>query len=167
MPARITVQDRQWVGKVVSVGNQPEPGNWFMSSIKEYATIVSIEGDTTGLKPGMTSEVEILIANLKDVLTVPVSAVVEQNGKFTAWVKQKIGGPSRRPLIIGQTNDKVVEIKDGLKEGEDVILNPRAVIAEARSGSGLQTDSNDDRFGKGGRPMLEKKKRCWQGEIGR
>jgi HlyD family secretion protein len=149
MPARITVQDRQWVGKVVSVANQPEPGNWFMSSIKEYATIVSLEGDTTGLKPGMTAGVEILVSDLHDVVTVPVSAVVEQNGKFAAWVKRKVGAPSRRPLVIGQTNDKLVEVKDGLKEGDEVILNPRAVVAEARVGTALAVEGDADRFGKG------------------
>jgi HlyD family secretion protein len=155
MPARITVQDRQWVGKVVSVASQPEPGNWFMSSIKEYATIVSIEGDTTGLKPGMTAGVEILVSDLRDVLTVPVSAVVEQNGKFSAWVKRKLGPPSHRPLVIGQTNDKLVEIKDGLKETDEVILNPRAIIAEARTGTALTSEDNSDRFGKAAAPPAD------------
>jgi HlyD family secretion protein len=152
MPARITVQDRQWVGKVVSVANQPEPGNWFMSSIKEYATTVSIEGDTSGLKPGMTAGVEILVSDLRDVLTVPVSAVVEQNGKFSAWVKRKLGPPSHRPLVVGQTNDKLVEIKDGLKETDEVILNPRAMIAEARTGTALTSEDNSDRFGNSASP---------------
>jgi hypothetical protein len=140
------------VGKVVSVANQPEPGNWFMSSIKEYATTVSIEGDTSGLKPGMTAGVEILVSDLRDVLTVPVSAVVEQNGKFSAWVKPKLGPPSHRPLVIGQTNDKLVEIKDGLKVTDEVILNPRAVIAEARTGTALTSEDNSDRFGKSAAP---------------
>lgn len=148
MPARITVQDRQWVGKVVSIANQPEPSSFFAASIKEYATIVSIEGDTTGLKPGMTSEAEILVNDLHNVLTVPVSAVVEKDGKFFAWVKGKTG-PHRRPLLLGQTNDKVIQVADGLKEGEEVILNPRAVVAEAQEGTPVSTESdNVDRFGK-------------------
>jgi HlyD family secretion protein len=148
MPARITVQDRQWVGKVVSIANQPEPSSFFAASIKEYATTVSIEGDTTGLKPGMTSEVEILVNDLHNVLTVPVSAVVEKDGKFFAWVKGPVG-PHRRPLLIGQTNDKVIQVADGLKETDEVILNPRAIIAEAQEGTPVSIESeNSDRFGK-------------------
>jgi HlyD family secretion protein len=148
MPARITVQDRQWVGKVISIANQPEPSSFFAASIKEYATIVSIEGDTTGLKPGMTSEVEILVNDLHNVLTVPVSAVVEKDGKFFAWVKGPTG-THRRPLLLGQTNDKVMQVADGLKETDEVILNPRAVIAEAQEGTPVATESeNVDRFGK-------------------
>ena len=148
MPARIRVQDRQWVGKVISVANQPEPSSFFAASIKEYATTVSIEGDTTGLKPGMTAEVEILVSDLHNVLTAPVSAVVEKDGKFFAWVKDK-SGPHRRPLLLGQTNDKLIQITDGLKENDEVILNPRAVVAEAQEGSPVSVDNDKaDRFGK-------------------
>lgn len=148
MPARITVQDRKWVGKVVSIANQPEPSSFFAASIKEYATTVSIEGDTTGLKPGMTAEVEILVNDLHDALTVPVSAVVEKDGKFFAWVKGKTG-PHRRPLLLGQTNDKVIQVADGLKENDEVILNPRAVIAEAQEGTPVAVEAEAvDRFGK-------------------
>jgi multidrug resistance efflux pump len=55
MPARITVQDRVYKGKVVAVANQPEPGGWFSASVKEYAATVSIDGEIAGLKPGMTA----------------------------------------------------------------------------------------------------------------
>ncbi|HUE15176.1 MAG TPA: HlyD family efflux transporter periplasmic adaptor subunit [Planctomycetaceae bacterium] len=152
MPARIKVQDRKWVGKVVSVANQPEPSSFFAASIKEYATTVSIEGDTTGLKPGMTAEVEILVDDLHDVLTVPVSAVVEKDGRFFAWVKDKTA-LHRRPLLLGQTNDKVMQITDGLKEKDDVILNPRAVVAEAQEGLPVSVEAEKaDRFGKAAEP---------------
>jgi hypothetical protein len=153
MPARIKVQDRKWVGKVVSVANQPEPSSFFAASIKEYATTVSIEGDTTGLKPGMTAEVEILVDDLHDVLTVPVSAVVEKDGRFFAWVKDKTG-LHRRPLLLGQTNDKVMQITDGLKEKDEVILNPRAVVAEAQEGLPVSAEAEKvDRFGKAAEPV--------------
>lgn len=131
MAALITIQGRRLPGHVVSVASQPEPTSWFSSNIKEYATTVAIEGESNGIRPGMTAAVEILVADLKDVLAVPVSCVVEQRGKFYAWVKTP-GGPERRPLVLGMTNDKKIEIKDGLKEGDLVLLNPRAVVPEAR-----------------------------------
>jgi HlyD family secretion protein len=147
MPARVVVQGKQWIGKVVSTGNQPEPSGWFTASIKRYATIISIDGDTTGLKPGMTAQAEILVADLENILTVPVSAVVELDGKFFAWVKEG-GGAQSRPLLLGQTNDQVIEITDGLKEGDEVILNPRAVVAEAQQGGTSPVEmQNTDRFG--------------------
>jgi hypothetical protein len=50
---------------------------------------------------------------------------------------------------VGQTNDKLIQITDGLKENDEVILNPRAVVAEAREGTPVSAEAdNADRFGK-------------------
>ncbi|HWB00257.1 MAG TPA: efflux RND transporter periplasmic adaptor subunit, partial [Pirellulales bacterium] len=131
MRAEIIIQDRHFRGEVQSIANQPEPTSFFSSSVKEYATNVRIDGEPEGLKPGMTAEVEILVANVKNVLSVPVQAVVEQRGKFYAWVA-KGDHVERRPVVIGVTNNTRIEVKDGLSEADDVVLNPRAVIPAAR-----------------------------------
>jgi multidrug efflux pump subunit AcrA (membrane-fusion protein) len=131
MRARIRILDRDEQGSVSSVANQPEPTSFFSASVKEYGTIVKIDGQPEGLRPGMTAEVEILVADLKDVLTLPVAAVVEQRGKYFCWVTAA-GKTERRPLVLGLTNDRFVEVKDGVSEGDKVLLNPRAVVAEAR-----------------------------------
>lgn len=128
--ANLTIGDRTFHGKVTAIANQPERGSWG-SDIKEYATIVSIEGDATGLKPGMTAEVEVLVDEFPDTLTVPVSAVVEQHGQYFCWVKSA-NGPERRPLVVAGTNDRKMAVTDGVKEGDQVILNPRATVPEAR-----------------------------------
>jgi multidrug resistance efflux pump len=132
MPANVKISDREFQGNIIVIANQPEPGSWMNANLKEYATIVKISGEADGLKPAMTAEVEVLVNNLPDVLTVPVSCVVEQGGKVNAWV---VNGPNkyeRRPLTVGVTNDKVFEIKEGLKEGDVVLLNPKAMVEEAR-----------------------------------
>ncbi len=150
MPANVKISDREFQGKIVSIANQPEPGSWMNANLKEYATIVKIGGEADGLKPAMTAEVEVLISDLNDVLTVPVSCVVEQGGKFNAWV---VNGPNkfeRRPLTVGVTNDKVFEIKDGLKEGDVVLLNPKAMVEEARKEeprTGPQEGDANKKFG--------------------
>lgn len=140
LPAEIRIGDRdKMAGRVLSIANQPESTNWFSANVKEYATIVKIDGETAGLKPGMTAIVQIEIADRRDVLTVPVSAVVEQGRKLYAWVKTP-QGPERRELLPerfegGQqailTNDKVIAVADGLTEGDQVYLNPRTFVREA------------------------------------
>ena len=132
MRARIRIQDHEYQGVVTSVANQPEPTNWFSGSVKEYAAIVSIDSDPHGLRPGMTAAVEILVANLPNVLSVPVQAVVEKGGKFYCWVEEA-AGPAKRPVVLGMSNNTRIEIKDGLTEGQDVLLNPRATVEEARA----------------------------------
>ncbi len=150
MPANVKISDRDFQGKIVSIANQPEPGSWMNANLKEYATIVKIGGEADGLKPAMTAEVEVLINDLNDVLTVPVSCVVEQGGKFNAWVVKGSKEFERRPLTVGVTNDKVFEIKDGLAEGDIVLLNPKAMVEEARKEeprTGPQEGDANKKFG--------------------
>jgi multidrug efflux pump subunit AcrA (membrane-fusion protein) len=148
MRARVDIQERELQGYVTSVANQPESTSFFQGNVKEYATIVKIDGNPDGLKPGMTAEVEILVAHLKDVTSLPVSAVVEQRGQFFCWVKGPDGSPQRRPLILGLSNDQFVEIKDGVAEGDEVIRNPRALVEDARDET-LEVEDVDvtDKFG--------------------
>jgi hypothetical protein len=134
MRARIRIQDREFQGTVTSISNQPESTNFFAANVKEYSTIVKIDGNPQGLRPGMTAEVEILVEHLKDVLSLPVAAVVEQGGTFVCWVKTP-EGTQRRPLVMGISNQKFVQIMDGVAEVEQVVLNPRAMFEDARGES--------------------------------
>ena len=147
MRARIKIQDLDLQGTVVYIANQPEASSRWMGNVKEYATTVRIENKEAELKPGLTAEVEILVAHLKDVVTVPVAAVVEQRGKFFCWVKTD-SGTERRDLVLGLSDDQFVEVKDGVAEGELVLLNPRAVVSEARGGDEGPEDVNvNEKFG--------------------
>ena len=93
MRARIRIQDRDFQGTVTSVANQAEPSNWFSGNVKEYAAIVSIDSDPHGLRPGMTAAVEMLIAHLTDVLSVPVQSVVEQGRQVLLLGEHALGHP--------------------------------------------------------------------------
>ena len=125
----LKVLDREFQGSVTSIANQPEAKSFFSAKVKEYPAEVRIEGDCEGLRPGMTAEVEILIANLEDVLTVPVSSVVVKGDQFYGYVKSPEGA-QKRELLLGLSNDKFVEVKDGVSEGEEILMNPRAVMSE-------------------------------------
>ncbi len=133
MRARVRIQDHDFQGTVTMVANQAEPNNWFMGNVKEYAAVVSIDSDPHGygLRPGMTAAVEILIKNLKDVVTVPVQSVVEKGGKFYCWTNT-FSGPKKGEVVLGMSNNTRIEITDGLKEGDEVLLNPRSMVEEAR-----------------------------------
>lgn len=132
MRARIRVQGNEYQGVVTSLSNQPEPSDWFSGSVKEYAAIVSIDSEAKGLRPGMTAAVEILVANLQDVLSVPVQSVVEMGGKFYCWINTS-AGPAKREVLLGMGDNSRIEIKDGVAEGDYVLLNPRATVEEARA----------------------------------
>lgn len=135
MPARIVIQDRELTGRVVSVANQPEPNHFFSANVKEYATTVAIDGETKSLRPGMSAEVEILLADLPDRVVVPISSVVERQGKFYCWVQ--VGNEhEKRPLKLGATDDTYIEVIDGVKVGDLVLRNPAGGPGRSPAGSG-------------------------------
>jgi HlyD family secretion protein len=130
MRARIKIQDREFQGEITSISNQPEASNFFTGNVKEYATLIKIDGAPEELKPGMTAEIDVLVSQKKDVLQIPVQCVVERGGKFRAYVKTP-RGVELRDLVLGGTNDTVLEVVDGLKEGEQVLMSPRADMPDA------------------------------------
>lgn len=134
LPATIRIRGTELLGVVKSVNNQPEPGNWFSSDVKEYAAKVTIESPrkASTLKPGMTAEVEILVKEIPDALQVPLLGVVQEGEEDVCYLWKKENGYERRPVKVGLANTSFVEIKDGVSKDDDIILNPRACVAEAK-----------------------------------
>ena len=79
----------------------------------------------------MSAEVEIVLSEYEDKLTVPVSSVVEIEDKQFCWV-QTSKGPEKRAVIVGESNDIFVIVQQGVQEGEEVLLNPLADVEDAR-----------------------------------
>lgn len=145
MLASIRIQNRKLTGHVTNVGNQPEPGSWMSSNIKEYAAYVRIDGVQNDLKPGMTAEVEILVAEKNDVLTVPVQCIVDQGGKFFCW-KVVAAGSEKTEVKLGPGDDRKVEVISGLAEGDLVLQNP-----PEKSGGEFSGEKDSKQFGDGPR----------------
>jgi HlyD family secretion protein len=99
--------------------------------VVKYDTIIELPS-VEGLKPGMSAEVEVIMAQYSDVLTIPVSAVLDTAAGDFCWVKTP-GGPQRRTLTLGDTNDVFIVVEAGLNEGDEVVLNPLALVDEAQA----------------------------------
>jgi HlyD family secretion protein len=125
-------------GKVKYVASLVQSEGWRGGGSKEYKTEVSIDDLPTdaGLRPGMTAEVKILIRIVPDALTVPVQAVTELDGKHICYV---VSGASieRRTVKVGESNQQLIQIVDGLAEGERVALDARV-----RAAAELKTHEN-------------------------
>ena len=128
--AKITVvafPDETFTGKVLKKAPLADSENWLNPDLKVYATDVSIDGTHNFLKTGMTAKVEVVIEELKDVISVPIQAVVNIEGKKVCFVSSG-SSPERRQVETGAFNDSFVEIKSGLAEGDKVLLNPPRLI---------------------------------------
>ena len=72
----------------------------------------------------MTAQVEILVSELDNVLSVPVEAVVRYDNKDHVAVKKADGTIEWREVTLGLSNDELVEVKQGIKSGEQVAAKP-------------------------------------------
>jgi HlyD family secretion protein len=132
LPARIKVDalpDLNMTGTVQTIQPLPDQANFFASDVKQYTTFVTIDSSNPALRPGMTAQVEILVDQRDDVLAVPVQSVVQAQGKDFVFVLTP-EGPVRRPVVLGITNQKLIEVKEGIKEGEEIALNWSALMTE-------------------------------------
>ncbi|HEX7450532.1 MAG TPA: HlyD family efflux transporter periplasmic adaptor subunit [Pirellulales bacterium] len=149
MRARIRIRDAEFQGEIKSIANQPEATSRWSNNVKEYATIIKLDGEPEGVKPGMSAAVDILVGMRPDVIMVPVQCVADVGGKPRAWVKTD-DGVEQRDLALGRTDDTYVEVVDGLKEGEPVLLNVTKQVAMLPQSSGpveaAKVDA-DERFG--------------------
>jgi RND family efflux transporter MFP subunit len=132
--------DRVYHGTIQSVAVMPDPGGYLSSDTKVYETIVIINDEVSQIKPGMTAVVEIHVEELRDVLSVPVQAVVQADGQTWCYIDQ-LGTPQRRDVKLGRTNDKFVQILEGLEADDRVVLNPMAIIEDSSDRSPRKSDA--------------------------
>lgn len=124
--ARINVtafHEETLTGIVLKKAPMADPEEWLNPDLKVYSTDIRIDGTHEQLKTGMTAKVEIIVQELKDVISVPIQTVVNIEGRKVCYI-YTISGPQQRQVETGAFNDNFVEIKSGLDEGEKVLLNP-------------------------------------------
>ena len=152
-PARVRVDafaSEELKGVVQTIAPLADPNSFFSSDIKVYTTQVSIEKGPSGLRPGMTAQVEILIEELPDVLAIPVQAILAFKGKEYVYVKTATGGYDRREITSGTSNDKLVEVKKGLTKGESIAMSPSLLMTEdekREAFSGASKDATKEEWG--------------------
>src|SRR5438128_1198990 len=96
------------------------------------------------IKPEMSAKVSFLenqpAATQQPRITVPKGAVRIEEGKTYAWTVRK-GIVQRVGIVRGQETETGIEIKQGLNDGEVVVVSPQANLASGRRVA-VGTESN-------------------------
>jgi HlyD family secretion protein len=124
MPAQVRFEglrgDEDLEGHVESVDSLPKRS---FNDVPYYPCRIALETTPSGLLPGKSAKVEIRLGRCHDVLAVPIEAVSVDQDRNGCYVL----GPSgleRREITPGGASAELVEVLDGLKEGESVVLDP-------------------------------------------
>ncbi len=116
-------------GHVKWVATAAEAADWFASDVKLYRVIISIDTPLKGLRPGMSAEANIVAEQTSGpILQVPLQAVLAAGKKHFCIV---LGDKEVhvRAVETGLSNDTMVQIRSGVKEGERVVLSPRRLMS--------------------------------------
>ena len=122
-----SLPDQEFQGVVRHVAPTPDARRKYYENISVYDTHVWIQDENSqlpeDLKPGVSAKAEIVVAELNDVMMVPVQSVTTYKGQKVVQVKRG-ENVVVVPVKTGQFNNRFIEIKDGLKEGDQVSLAP-------------------------------------------
>lgn len=80
------------------------------------------------LKPAMFAQVELPVGGKAPVLTVPVSSVIDSGTRQIVLVQKGEGRFEPREVKLGERNDNYVAVREGIKEGEAVVVAANFLI---------------------------------------
>ena len=86
-----------------------------------FVTTVEVASLDPRIMPGMKSTVRIDGGEVEGVLLVPTAAV--SGGKV--WVRDKDGKEEAKEVVTGRSDGKMIEIKKGVGEGEQVLAEAK------------------------------------------
>lgn len=130
-PALVSVEampGKHFPGTVVRIGSVASLAQaWTNPELRVYEVDVALSELHEGLTPGMTATAQIIVAQRRDVLYVPIGAVDAHNGQWVCSVAGPRGSEFRR-IDVGHVTEDFVEVEQGLTEGEAVYLTPRVEV---------------------------------------
>ncbi|MBP6797306.1 MAG: efflux RND transporter periplasmic adaptor subunit [Luteimonas sp.] len=136
--------DKLKPGQVVELTADALPGKRFTGTVDRVAPVVdtgtgtfrvvaTFDGDGE-LQPGMFTRLSINYDQRADALVVPRAALLEDGGEPAVYAVRD-GKASRIALKLGYAEGAWVEVRDGLKEGDAVVVAGKAAL---REGSAVQ-----------------------------
>lgn len=121
-----SLPDKQFTGIVKKVAVLPDTtSRYYNPNMKVYSTEVWINESLQDIKPGVSGRAEVVVTNLQNVLTVPIQAVTTVKGQQVCFV-QRGEKDVHVPVEVGMFNDRMIEIRKGLTEGDRVLLSALA-----------------------------------------
>lgn len=119
--------DQRFLGEVTSIASMPEPSRDGNPNFRIYKAEVLVKDQLPSIKPGITSRVDLLIAELQNVIRVPLQAVVGSGDKQVCFI-QKDNKLIPVPVEVGLFDSDFVQITKGLESGDLVSLSPPKTV---------------------------------------
>ena len=101
-------------GRLLSYGKASDTNSFYVP--------VTFEFDNKGaIIPGSFVEIYLLTAPMQNVISVPVSALIEEQGVYSVFVRVHEEAYKKVPVTLGADNGSEVQILSGLKAGDEEV----------------------------------------------
>lgn len=117
-------------GKVLSYGKSSEDDSPYIPIIFEFDNI----GDFV---PGSFVEVYLLAAPQSGVISVPISALVEEQGIWSVYLRRDSEHYEKREVKLGRSNGVRMEVISGLHPGDEIVVSGTSQVRLAASSSSV------------------------------
>jgi HlyD family secretion protein len=123
---------------------------------KDFKVVVTLENPARKLKPGLSASADIIVAEKKQALAVPISSLVlrdkpnvDKNAPSSAREEEGVyaveGGRVKFvPVGKGISGGMMIEITSGLKDGQDIVTGPYASLRELKDGVLVKADAKKE-----------------------
>ncbi len=128
LPVRITVQElrgRTYEGRVTRYAEA-------LDDAMNMLTEIEIPNPKGRLRPGMYASVQLELERKRDALTIPAEALVVEKTKNSVFTVAD-GKAKKVPVKVGFNDGVAVEVVEGIKPDEPVILAGRQAMNDGQS----------------------------------
>ena len=138
-PSTITLEavpDTRLAGKVVEIGASALPFVGTQAAAREFKVKVQLDSTNVTLRPGLTCDAEITTAEKRNVIAVPLQAVIERDGKRGVFV---VNGDKATftPVTTGIIGGLSIELT-GVAEGAEIVSGPIQTLRTLADGSTIR-----------------------------
>ena len=129
-------------GKVTEIGSSALLKLTSSEESKDFKVVITLENPPENLKPGLSASADIITAEKKDVLAVPISALVLREKKAEdpeKKEKQEEGvylieetRAKFSPVQKGIIGELMLEIISGLEEGQKIVIGPYSALRQLK-----------------------------------
>ncbi len=124
---------QKFPARVVEIGASALPQVGTQAAAREFRVKVRLEGDVSALRPGLTCDAEILVAERANVLTVPLQAVVQRGADTGVFVMANDLATFTK-VTTGVIGGLSIEVA-GVPEGAMVVSGPFQALRELTDGT--------------------------------
>ena len=153
---------------VRSTGVSSEQSATSSQEAKDFKVVVTLDSPPTNLRPGLSATAKITTGTAKSALTIPIQALTVRDKKDLETQTSKTKGSKAAPVAqmkkdtdeiqgvfvitpahkaefrkveTGLTGTTDIQVKDGLKENDEIITGSYKVLKTLKNGAGVKVDN--------------------------